>query len=184
VNELAKVERHELEIHGMGSIKIDYIIPAIYDDMDNINNNKISEQYPKFGFGDLLDEILEDFGGVLDIFICEWDDIKLEGEVVCLINNWRVFRYYLKQNELSVLDREKRISLINKDCLIFEDIDEWGSWKELNGDRIEREKKEIVNKKEIENQKQSVQNYISDLQDFFNGDIEKIQQKMQQNKGV
>ncbi len=82
MNTPAKVERHELEIHGMGSIKIDYIIPAIYDDMDNINNIKISERYPKFGFGDLLDEILEDFGGVLDIFLCDWDDIKMEGEVI------------------------------------------------------------------------------------------------------
>jgi hypothetical protein len=184
VNTPAKVERHELEIHGMGSIKIDYIIPAIYDDMDNINNIKISERYPKFGFGDLLDEILEDFGGVLDIFLCDWDDIKMEGEVICLLKNWRVFRYYLKQNELSILSRENRISLINKDCIIFEDVDDWGSWKELSGDRLEKEKKEIEKKKEIENQKQSAQNYVSDLEDFFNGDIEKIQKLMQQNKGV
>ncbi len=95
-----------------------------------------------------------------------------------------MFRYYLKQNELSILSRENRISLINKDCIIFEDVDDWGSWKELSGDRLEKEKKEIEKKKEIENQKQSAQNYVSDLEDFFNGDIEKIQKLMQQNKGV
>lgn len=152
--------------------------------MDNIDNNKISERYPKFGFGDLLDEILEEFGGVLDIFVCEWDDATLEGEVVCLMKDWRVFRYFLKQNELSILNREKRISLINKDCLIFEDMDDWCAWKELAGNREEKAKKEIEEKKELENQKQSAQDYITDLQDFFNGNIEKMQQKMQQNKGV
>lgn len=165
-------------------IEIDFIIPAIYDDMDNIDNNKISERYPKFGFGDLLDEILDDFGGVLDIFVCEWDDVKLEGEVVCLMKDWRVFRYFLKQNDIAALDREKRIMLINKDCLIFEDVDDWCAWKELDGDRAEKSKKEIEEKMEIEKQKQSAQDYVTDLEDFFNGSIEKMQKKMQQNKGV
>lgn len=157
----------EKDLCGVDSIKLIINIPAIYDDMDNIDNNRISERYPKFGFGDLLDEILDDFGGVLDIFVCEWDDVKLEGEVVCLMKDWRVFRYFLKQNDIASLDREKRISLINKDCLIFEDIDDWCAWKE-----------------ELESQKQSVQDYVTDLEDFFNGNFDKIQKKMQKNKGV
>jgi hypothetical protein len=166
------------------NLEIEWIIPTIYDDMDNIDNNKISERYPKFGFGNLLDEILEDFGGVLDIFVCEWDDVKLEGEVVCLMKNWRVFRYFLKQNDISVLNREQRISLINKDCFVFEDVDDWCSWKELDGDRLEKSKKEIEEKQEIEKQKQSAKEYITDLEDFFSGNFDKIQKMMEKNKGV
>jgi hypothetical protein len=192
VNTPARMERRKLMLDTSDEsnvckvpyIEIDFIIPAIYDDMDNIDNNKISERYPKFGFGDLLDEILDDFGGVLDIFVCEWDDVKLEGEVVCLMKDWRVFRYFLKQNDIAALDREKRIMLINKDCLIFEDVDDWCAWKELDGDRAEKSKKEIEEKMEIEKQKQSAQDYVTDLEDFFNGSIEKMQKKMQQNKGV
>lgn len=191
MNTPAKIETHEMiltddekDIFGVSSIKLKCLIPAIYDDMDNIDNIKISERFPKFGFGDLLDEILEDFGGVLDIFVCEWDDVKLEGEIVCLMKDWRVFRYFLKQNDIAVLDREKRIMLINKDCFVFEDMDDWCSWKELDGDRTEKSKKEIEEKKELENQMQWVQDYVTDLEDFFNGNFDKMQKKMQQNKGV
>lgn len=187
----ARIERYEIELTDeqkelckTNSIKVDWIVPVIYDDMDNIDNNKISERYPKFGFGSLLDDVLEDFGGVLDIFVCVWDDNKLEGEVVCLMKDWRVFRYFLKQNELAALDNEKRISLINKDCFVFEDVDDWCSWKELDGDRREKLKKEIEEQKEVENQKQSAQDYISDLEDFFSGNIEKMQKMMQRNSGV
>lgn len=165
-------------------LEIDFVIPAIYDDMENVDNIKIGERYPKFGFGDLLDEILDDFGGVLDIFLCEWDDTKLEGEIVCLMKDWRVFRYFLKQNDIAALDREKRIMLINKDCFIFEDVDDWCSWKELAGDKAEKSKKEIEEKKELENQMQFFQDYVTDLEDFFNGNFDKMQKKMQQNKGV
>jgi len=165
-------------------MEIDVITPVIYDDMDNVDNIKISERFPKFGFGSLLDEILCGFGGVLDIFLCEWDDDKMEGEVVCLMKDWRVFRYFLKLNELSFHDRDGRIKLINKDCLIFEDIDDWSAWKELEGDRVEKSKKAIEEKKEIKKQKQSAQDYMSDLDDFFNGNIEKMQKLMQQNTNV
>lgn len=187
----ARIESYEIELTDeqkelckTNSININWIVPVIYDDMDNVDNNKISERYPKFGFGSLLDDVLEDFGGVLDIFVCVWDDNKLEGEVVCLMKDWRVFRYFLKQNELASLDNEKRISLINKDCFVFEDVDDWCSWKELDGDRREKLKKEIEEQKEVENQKQSAQDYISDLEDFFSGNIEKIQKMMQRNSGV
>lgn len=192
MNTPAKIETYEMlipkEIRDFlnlpSVLNVNYIIPAIYDNMENINNIKISERFPKFGFGDLLDDILKDFGGVLEIFKCEWDEIGMEGELVCLLNDWRVFRYVLKQNELASLDGEGRIKLINKDCLIFEDIDDWSAWKELDGDRWTKSKKEIEEKKEIEKQKQSAQEYISDLEDFFSGNIEKMQKMMQCNKGV
>lgn len=148
------------------------------------NNVKISEQYPKFGFGSLFDEILDGFGGVLEIFSCDWNDIELEGEIVCLMNDWRVFRYYLKQSNLSGLDKESRVKMINKDCILFEDIDEYSSWKEVDGDDY-LSKKKIVDKlkKDIEYKKE-VDEYLTDLGDFFNGNIEKMQKKMIQNKGV
>lgn len=158
--------------------------PAVYDDMENIDNNKIAERFPKFAFGNLLDEILEDFGGVLDIFHCDWNEECMQGEVVCLMKDWRVFRYLLKQNELSSLTEEDRIKLINKDCILFEDVDDWSNWTELADDRIEKEKKEINRKREIE--KSSIYNdkYNDALSDFFNGGVEAIQKIMSQNNNV
>jgi hypothetical protein len=158
--------------------------PAVYNDMENIDNLKIAERFPKFAFGDLLDEILEDFGGVLDIFHCDWTEECMEGEVVCLMKDWRVFRYHLKQNELSSLNREARIKLINKDCILFEDVDDWSAWKELADVRIEKEKKEISKKQETEKSSVYSEKYNDALNDLFNGGIEAIQKIMSQNSNV
>lgn len=179
-----KFDEEQSKLIGASSIKIQYSIPAIYDDMENIDNNKIAERFPKFGFGDLLDEILDDFGGVQDIFSCEWDETRMEGEVVCLMNDWRVFRYFLKQNDLSILDREARIKLINKDCIVFEDIDDWSAWKELADVRIEHEKKEIKKKEEIDKSSVYGEKYSDALKDFFNGGLDAIQKIMSQNNNV
>lgn len=152
--------------------------------MENVDNIKIGERYPKFGFGDLLDEILEEFGGVLDIFRCEWDENTLDGEVVCLMKDWRVFQYHLKQNEMAALSRVDRIKVINRDCFIFEDVDNWCMWKESEYERELKVKKQESNKNFVDKNKEQVNEYISDLNDFFNGDFEKIQKKMQKNHGV
>lgn len=191
MNTPARIETSEItltddqkDICGVSSIQIKFHIPAIYDDMENVDNIKISERFPKFGFGDLLDEILEDFGGVLDIFQCEWNEDIMEGEVVCLMKDWRVFRYLLKQNEMASLTRDERIRVINKDCIVFEDIDEWSSWKEVKDDKEENKKILERNKEAIEKNKQEAEEYVSDLNDFFSGNFDKIQKKMQQNKGI
>lgn len=146
------------------------IKPVVYDDMSEAGNVKIVEKYPNFGFGGLLDEILESFGGVQEIMECNWDKELNEGGVICLMKDWRVFRYYVKQSALAGLTHDERVSKINCDCKLFEDMDDWGHWEDMGGIREEEEKRVLKIKKEREKTLEETEKYNEALRNFFNGD--------------
>ncbi len=159
--------------------------PAVYDDTEDANNTKIQDKFPMFGYASLLDEVLEEFGGVQEIMKCNWDSVMNEGEVVCLMNDWRVFRYYLKDHEFSSLNHDERKSKINRECMIHEDMDDYGHWLELGGEREEQEKKAMMTKIEVEKAMEYQEKYSDVLKDFFSGgSIEALQKMMQKNSNV
>lgn len=157
--------------------------PPEYDNMEDKDNIKIAEKFPVFGFGSLLDEILEGYGGVQEILRCTWNELTNEGEVACLMKDWRVFRYYMKQNDFSALSQEDRISKIDRECLICEDMDDWGHWEELGGSREEQNKKAMQEKAIQEKQTVYGEKMNDAMNSFFNGDISKLVEIIAKNPG-
>ncbi len=104
--------------------------PVKYDDTGK--STKIAERCPLFNYANLIDDVLEDFGGVEEIIKYEWDNDKNEGLIICLMKDWRIFRYVFKGSEYSGLSQEDRIKKLNRECQIFEDFDDWGHWEDLN----------------------------------------------------
>lgn len=155
--------------------------PAKYE--DEKKSIKIAERHPLFGFASLLDEILEDFGGVQEIFQCNWDCTTNQGTVICLMNDWRVFRYVLKANEFATLKPEDRISKINRECQIFEDVEDWGHWIDLGGENEEPDKRTIQQKKIDEKMTVYGEKMRDALDDFFSGNVDSLQKMMQKNDG-
>ena len=184
---LSKQFHEFFDLHN-GNTKITFEqtkpVEVVYDTMDDKDNVKIAERYPTFGYGSLLDEVLEDFGGVQEIVRCSWDENINEGEVVCLMKDWRVFRYVLKQNDFAALKHEDRITKINRECLVCEDMDDWGHWEELGGTREEQEKKALQQKITDEKMSEYTEKYSDALTDFFNGGIESLQKMMAKNTNV
>jgi hypothetical protein len=155
--------------------------PVVYDDMGE--STKIAEKYPMFGFASLLDEILDEFGGVTEIMSCNWNNITDEGTVTCLMKDWRVFRYNLKANEFATLSYDDRKSKINRECLVFEDMDDFGHWEELGGVAEENDKNALVKKKKEEDMTNYGEKMNDALGDFFNGGVEAMQKMMSKNDG-
>jgi hypothetical protein len=157
--------------------------PKVYDDLSEANNIKIAEKFPKFEFGCLIDEVLESFGGVLEIMRCTWDDNFKQGTVVCLMKDWRVFQLNLKANDFALLDREKRISKINRECLIFEDIEDLHHFEDLNGLDSDDDKRKLENKVKEEKITAYGEKMSSALDDLFSGNVDAISKIMSKNTG-
>lgn len=158
--------------------------PKIVTYDDTGKSVKISERYPLFGFASLIDDILEEFGGVEEIMECQWVPEFNEGLVVCLMKDWRVFRLNLKSHEYASLSHNDRRSKINRDCMLFEDMDEWSHWEELGGSREQNEKEAMAKKQQASKMTSYGEKYTDSLDDFFNGgSIEAMQKMMQKNDG-
>lgn len=152
------------------SPSINKMEPVEYIDEKNIN--KITELVPDFVFADLLDDVLASFGGIQEIIRCNWDKTYLEGELVCLMKDWRVFRYVVKANDFVSLKLEERVAKINRECHIFEDVDDWGHWEELGGKREEQFKKDMEAKRKEQDRLDYSDKYSEALTKFFAGDAE------------
>jgi hypothetical protein len=138
----------------------------------------------EFLYGDIIDAVLKSFGGVVEIMDIWWNEMSSEGEVVCLMADWRVFRYYLKANDFASLSYEDRVRKINHECLVFEDMDDYGRWVELGGRRREEEVKVEVKKKVSEEKMTEYGEKMTDaLSNFFNGDLEGLSKIMSKNSG-
>lgn len=155
--------------------------PVEYDDTGK--SVKIAERYPLFGCANLIDEVLEDFGGVEEILKCEWNNDKNEGLVICLMKDWRVFRYFLKGTEYSGLSQEDRIKKLNRECQVFEDFDDWGHWEDLGGSTEENDKQTL--QKKVQEEKMTVygEKMSNAMEDFFNGNVDALSKMMSKNKG-
>lgn len=156
--------------------------PKIVTYDDTGKSVKISERYPLFGFATLIDDVLDEFGGVEEIVECQWVPEFNEGLVVCLMKDWRVFRLNLKSHEYASLSHDDRRSKINRDCMLFEDMDEWSHWEELGGAREDSEKEALAKKQQMSKMTSYGEKYNDSLDDFFNGgSIESMQKMMQKN---
>jgi hypothetical protein len=178
--DMADLFSHFFEAGGTTK-KVPLPAPVVYDNMGE--SIKINERYPLFACGSLLDEVLEEFGGVQEIMSCKWDSIFNEGTVVCLMNDWRVFRYKLKLHEFSSLKHDERKSKINRECHVFEDIDEFGHWEELGGINEENNKESLEKKKKEEEATVYGEKMSDALEDFFSGNLDSIQKMMEKNPG-
>jgi hypothetical protein len=144
--------------------------PVAY--VEEKKTNKVTDLDPDFLYGDILDDILTSFGGVEEVIRCKWDKNLNEGELVCLMKDWRVFRYVLKANDFAVLKPEDRVAKINRECHVFEDVDDWGHWEELGGKREEAFKKDMEAKKKEQDMLDYSETYSEALAKFFAGDLD------------
>jgi hypothetical protein len=158
--------------------------PKIVTYDDTGKSVKISERYPLFDLATLIDDVLDEFGGVEEIMECKWGSLLNEGLVVCLMKDWRVFRLNLKSHEYASLTYDDRRFKINRDCMIFEDMDEWSHWEELGGTLEDSEKEALAKKQQMSKMTSYGKKYNDSLDDFFNeGSIESMQKMMQKNSG-
>jgi len=148
--------------------------PTEYNDMDLAL--KIVDRNPTFSYGELLDEVLEDFGGVQEIITCSEQDND-NWLIIALMKDWRVFRYKLVVNDFAILSRENRKIKINRECQVFEDMDDWGHWQELDGGSDDN-KQAIVDKQKLEKQLEYNEKYNNALDDFFSGNTDNISKIM------
>lgn len=156
------------------------VIPAEY--IDYTKSVKVVDRSGLFMFGEVMDRVLESFGGVQEMMECSWDIDNNFGIVVCLMNDWRIFHYVLKAGEFSILNDEGRISKINRECRIFEDMDDWSHWKEYLGDDINN-KKSLIKNKVVENLAEYSEKMTEAVDSLFNGDVDAIAKLMTKNNG-
>jgi hypothetical protein len=151
---------------------------------ENMNEDtvvKIVDLYPRFLYGNLLDDVLEELGGIQEILSCEWDQDMNAGTVACLMKDWRVTSYYLKANDFSALSGVERMERIKRECMVHEDMDDWGHYLELANTEESRQwqyKRDKETKEREEEQKQDEENYTPAVNDFFNGSVDKIAEMM------
>ncbi len=163
------------------NVNIVSIDPVVYDDSLEMNNIKISEKYPKFKFGEVIDDVLDDLGGIEEILNCEWHDDVKQGKVVCLLKNWQVFRLVLKTVDMESLDRTEVYNKINSYKQLFDDMDDYGIFIDNGGDAEERMKREIEERSKAESETLHAEKMKKAMSDFFNGGIDEIQKLMKSN---
>lgn len=140
---------------------------VVYDDSDEMNNVKISDKFPRFSFGSVVDEVLDDFGGVLEIIQCVWDESLQKGKTVCLLKDWTVFVLELKSLDYVSLDHAAKKTKINHDCEVLDDIEEWIKWEDSSETRLTLKEQQAI--KNEENMKRK-----SALDKFFSGDVSEM----------
>lgn len=135
---------------------------------------KIADRNPNLLYNDIVDEVLEEFGGVHEVIEVNENELSNEWLIIALMRDWRVFLYVIKPNEFSCLSKEERKQKINRECIIFEDMDDWSVWQELDGSATDNFKQKIIDK-----QKQEYDAKYNDaLADFFSGNISSISKVM------
>lgn len=158
--------------------------PFVFDDMVDSGNTRFSEKFPEFKFASLLDDVLGDFGGILEIIKVEWDGIIQENEVVCLMKDWRVFNIKMRDVDYINLGYDDQKLKVNHTCIIHEDMDDWGRWEDKREARAEVDKMKLAKKKEEEKGQVYKKHYNDALSNFFNGGIDDIRKMMVSDSDV
>lgn len=147
--------------------------PVVYDDSSEIDNVKISDKFPMFKYGNFIDEILDEYGGVIEILKCEWNMIHGFGEVVCLLKNWKVCRFVLTD-----IDGGLSKQLLEKNHEVYDDIEDYEHFVDVNGGR----KQEVTVKKQVKPVSKIDEEYLEKMktatQNLFAGNIAEIQKLM------
>lgn len=152
--------------------------PFVFDDMVDAGNTRFSEKFPEFKFASLLDDVLGDFGGILEIIKVEWDGIIQESGVVCLMKDWRVFNIRMRDVDYINLGYDDQKIKVNHTCIIHEDMDDWGRWEDDREVRAEVAKMKLVKEGEEEKGQVYKKHYNDDLSNFFNGGVDDIRKMM------
>jgi hypothetical protein len=139
---------------------------------------KLTDKNPMIPSCDVFDEVLSDFGGVLQIIKGEYDSTKKIGVIICLMKDWRIFRFKLYGADFDNITYDEKVTKINHQCQIFEDMDDWSHWEETVGDNEIDDKRTLEEK--IKQEKESVygEKYKNALDDFFNGNIDSMSDVM------
>ena len=131
---------------------------------------KITDVCPEFKFGEFLDGVYDEFGGIREILKIKWNSTFDIGHVSCLMKDWRVIFYKLVANDFVSLTPEQRRIKVHSECRVFEDMDDWAHWFEVTDfeDLGDRPNLNLANSTKV------VKSSNVDTDAFFNGDYSSL----------
>lgn len=153
---------------------------VVYEDNTGGLGGSVINVFHQFGWVGLLEEVLVGMGGIREVLKVEWDSVEGVGVVVCLLNDWRVFRFFAATDEFKDLGIGACRDKIERDCKIFEDMDDWYIWEELVGDKVLKLRNEIDRKFLKDNRKDKVGDILRDF--FATGNSKELVDMMSKSK--